>query len=101
MKGLDLPDERGRVITRQFVFEGDQLQVNADASWGEIRVEILDERNQAIDSFGVEDCEPVTGDSVRHRVAWRKAGIGALADTTVKLRFHLTASRLYAFQFGA
>ena len=91
----------GSLTTVPLQFAGSQLQVNADASWGEIRVEILDERNQAIDSFGVEDCEPVTGDSVRHQVAWRKAGIGALAGTTVKLRFHLTASRLYAFQFGA
>jgi hypothetical protein len=61
--------------------------------------EVIDARNQAIDGFGAEDCEPVTGDSVRNQVAWKEASIGTLAGTTVKLRFHLTASRLYAFQF--
>ena len=90
----------GAVTTVPLQFSGSELEINADATWGEIRVEIIDERNQAIAGFGVEDCVPVTGDSVRHRVAWKGASIGTLTGRTVKLQFHLTASRLYAFRFA-
>lgn len=51
---------------------------------------------------GIEDaCEPITGDSVRHRGNWKEMSVADLVGTTVKLRIHLTASRLYAFQFVA
>ena len=34
--------DRGRVLTRQFVFEGSTLWINADVARGSVRVEILD-----------------------------------------------------------
>ena len=89
----------GSVTTIPIQFSGTQLEINADATWGEIRVEILDDANQVIVGFEVDACEPVMGDSVRHRVSWKGKSVGNLVGRTVKLRFHLTASRLYAFQF--
>ena len=89
----------GSVTTIPIQFTGSHLKVNADATWGEIRVEILDDTNQVIEGFAADACDPVRGDSVRHCVAWPNASVGDLVGETVKLRFHLTASRLYAFQF--
>lgn len=91
----------GSVTTIPIQFSGTQLEINADATWGEIRVEILDDTNQVIEGFEVDACEPITGDSVRHRVNWKEMSVADLVGTTVKLRIHLTASRLYAFQFVA
>ena len=91
----------GTVTTVPIQFRGSHLEINADAHWGEIRVELLDEGGDAIEGFGRFDCEPVIGDSVRHRVNWAGGDLSRLEGTTAKLRFHLRCSRLYAFQFRA
>ena len=49
--------ERGQVITRQLVFEGDTLKVNADGYGGYLRVEILDPYFKPYEGFSAEDCE--------------------------------------------
>tara|TARA_Y100000588_G_scaffold361630_1_gene422615 strand:+ start:7712 stop:9109 length:1398 start_codon:yes stop_codon:yes gene_type:complete len=89
----------GSVTTIPIQFSGTELEVNADATWGEIRVEILDDTNSVIEGFGEDACEPIRGDSVRHTVGWREKKVAELAGRTIKLRFRLTGSKLYAFQF--
>ena len=51
--------DQGRVVTRQFVFEGSQLHLNADASGGSIRVEVLDPVLRPYDGFSIHDCYPL------------------------------------------
>ncbi len=89
----------GTVTTVPIRFSGSRLEVNAEAGWGEIRVEVLDEAGDVIPGFGRDGCAPVTGDSVRHAVAWEQGDPRSLAGQTVKLRFHLRCASLYAFQF--
>lgn len=43
--------ERGKVFTRQFVFEGDTLKINADAYGGYVRVEVLDSEFKTYKDF--------------------------------------------------
>ena len=89
----------GTVTTVPIRFRGEYLEINADASWGEVRVEVLDEGGEVIEGFGRSACVPVCGDAVRHRVKWEQEGLGRLAGTTVKLRFYISCAHLYAFQF--
>ena len=89
----------GTVTTIPIQFSGSHLELNADVTWGEIRVEVLDDTGAVIPRFGRKVCQPVIGDSVRHRVEWEGADLVSLAGTTVKLRFYLQCARLYAFQF--
>ena len=95
--------ERGKVITRQFVFEGDTLKINADAYGGYIRVEVLDPYFKPYDGFSAEDCDPVYSDDPKqiwHTVSWQgKADVRSLWNKPVRLVFHLHQSSLYAFQF--
>ena len=95
--------ERGRVITRQFVFEGDTLKINADAYGGYVRVDVLDPHFQPYEGFSAEDCDPVcTDDPARiwHVVRWRGcADVRSLWNKPVRLVFHLHQASLYAFQF--
>ena len=91
----------GTVTTVPIQFCGSHLEINADAIWGEIRVEVLDENREVIPGFGRSECTPVIGDSVRHRLVWEGGDLSALAGTAVKLRFFLRCARLYAFQFKA
>ena len=91
--------ERGRVFTRQFVFEGDQLQINVDTAGGYLRVEVLDPTFEPYDGFSLEDCRPVSGDDVWHTVRWR-GDLRNLWNKPVRLVFHLTQAHLFSFQFA-
>ena len=91
--------EGGMVTTVPIQFRGSHLEINADATWGEVRVEVLDDAGAVIERFGQSDCAPVIGDSVRHRVRWARGDLSSLANATVKLRFYIRGARLYAFQF--
>ena len=78
-------------------FRGRHLFLNADAS-GEIRVEILDGAGKVIAPYAAAQCEPVKGDSTRHRVRWQTTPtIDELSGQTVRFRFFLTRSRVYSF----
>ena len=95
--------EQGRVITRQFVFEGAALRVNADAYSGYLRVEALDPYFQPYPGFSADECDPIYSDDpqrIWHRVTWQgNADVRALWNKPVRLIFHLHQASLYAFQF--
>ena len=97
---LSAGDEPGVVTTRPFGVEGSQLELNVDASQGQVSVEILDAAGQPIPGFTRQDYrrrERV--DALRLQPGWEnQAGIAALAGEVVRLRFHLQNAHLYAFQ---
>ena len=86
----------GSVTTPPIVFEaGSQLRVNAETTseTGEMRVEVVgDER------FGAEQCRPFVGDDLDAQVTWRDADFAACRGKAIRLRFHLSGARLYAFE---
>jgi hypothetical protein len=99
--------EHGTVITRQFVFEGNALYVNADCRNGYLLVEVLDPFFQSYEGFAAAACVPV-GDSERsgvwQRVIWRgpdgeTADLRHIWNKPCRLRFELHQADLYAFQF--
>ena len=73
MGGAQPTYEYGKVYARQFVFEGDCLNINADCYGGYIRVEILDPDFKPYPGFASEDCVPVCSDNpnqIWHTVRW-------------------------------
>jgi hypothetical protein len=89
--------DRSSIVTRPVRFRGGHLFVNAEAA-GEIRVEIRDAAGKVIAPFTAAQCEPVRGDSTKHRVRWQSpASLRDLSGQSVRFRFELTRSRLYAF----
>ncbi len=91
----------GVVTTKPIVMSGERLVVNANASLGSIRVEILDMDGKPIAGFGEAEADPITTDSVRHVVSWRgDADLSRLKGTPIALRFHLDRSKLYSFTFA-
>ncbi len=95
--------ENGKVITRQFVFEGDTLKINAEAYGGYISVELVDPHFNPFDGFSTEDCDPIASDDpnqIWHTVSWKeKSDLSALWNKPVRLIIHLHQASLYAFQF--
>jgi hypothetical protein len=96
--------EVGQVITRQFVFEGDTLRVNADVSGGFVRVAVLDPNFQPYPGFAAEECDPIHApiSQVWHTISWQGLNdLRTLWNKPVRLVFHLHQSSLYAFEFAA
>ncbi len=94
--------ETGQVYTKQFVFEGDALRVNADCSYGYVQVELLDPTFTPYEGFSTELCDPLIGtsDQIWHTVSWQgKSDLRALWNKPVRIRFTIREASIYAFQF--
>jgi hypothetical protein len=90
----------GTVTTRPVQFAGNRLLINAETNSGEIAVELLDGDGTPIAGFEVNDCVLFRGDDVAHQVKWRNTiGPGELEGRPVKLKFYMSASKLYSFTF--
>ena len=98
---LDAGGEPGRLVTRPIRLVNDQLRINANASNGELRVAILDEKGEPIQPYTLDRCVPLTTDDVRHHVRWQgAANLQGVEGKTVRLKFKLTGAELYAFWTG-
>ena len=96
---LDAGDLGGFVETTEWVTQGDltQLVINADATDGSIRVEVVDENGVIYDGYSVLDSDVVTGDSVRHVVSWTEHA--GLPDGEVfRLRFYMENASIYSYR---
>jgi hypothetical protein len=95
---MDAGDSEGTLTTRAVTFHGKYLFVNMDAPAGELRVEVLDEKGDAMAPFTAADCTPVRGDKALQRVVWKDAAdLGRASGKPVRFHFRLTNGKLYAF----
>ena len=98
---LDADQAGGVVETIALQVPRGDLYLNADATSGSVSVEVLSSDGQIQPGFSVDDCVPLTGDHIRHRLRW-KSPVGEeriLADARqpLRLRFVLNRANLYAF----
>ena len=98
---VDGGDELGYLLTKPFRCDGGQLQINAAARGGAVRVAVLDESGVQFDGFSRPDCALFDGDSVRHQVTWRQnTTLDDLRGRTIRLKFYLRSAKLYSFTVG-
>jgi hypothetical protein len=76
-----------------------EIELNADAATGAIRVELLHEEGYRVRGYSRDDAVPVRGDSLRHKVAWRDRRLDQLPAGRYLLRFHLEGATLFAVSF--
>ncbi len=90
-------DGRGYVTTKPFRADGGALYVNADASDGAIRAEVLDAgTGEPLPGMALDDSVALRGDDLRGRLAWRECG-GVSGERPVRVRFALDRASLYSF----
>jgi hypothetical protein len=91
--------EEGRLISRREPLRVPKVTINArTAPHGYVVAELLDQDNQVIPGFSRDDCQPFTGDSIRHVVTWKTRTLpAALLDTDKKFRFVLKNADLYSY----
>lgn len=78
---------------------GTTVSINANASGGEIRLELLDSGGRRIEGFTREQCEPVRVDSLAAPVRWDGARDGRLPSGEIMVRVHLRNAGIYAISF--
>jgi hypothetical protein len=97
---LDCGYDVGQVTTKPFVFTGSRLKLNAKANFGQVLVEVLDEKGKVAPKLSKDDCQPMHADSVDHEIGWKDGSLGDLRGKPVKLRFYLLNARLYAYRIA-
>jgi hypothetical protein len=99
---LRAPYRGGEIITKPFIFKGDELSLNFSVSAaGRMKVEILDEHMRLVPGFEMENCIDILGDSLDYRVHWNKSGskVGSLAGKTIRLRVLMNDADWFSWRF--
>lgn len=96
---LDADETEGVVETVPLRIPNGDLEINADASEGQVSVEVLTTDGQVQQGFSIDDCVPLTSDNIRHSVQWKSATLDN-AKQPLRLRFVLDSASLYAFRVG-
>ena len=96
MVSLDAGCEEAVLETVPLELEGRRLEVNADASRGQMTVELLDRDGNALPGYGAEDCRRICSDGVRQEICWAKRPL-LPENQPLRIRFRLKNTSLYAF----
>ena len=95
------PYEGGELLTKPLRFNGNNLVINfATSAAGAIQVELLDDLNQPIPGFTIDDSQILIGNEIERIVSWKNgADVGKLSGKTVRLRFVMKDAHLYSLRF--
>jgi hypothetical protein len=94
---LTAGEDVGELMTRAFALREPELYVNADASRGELKVEIAALDGTAIEGFALADCNPVRGDGAAQRVTWADgADSSRIVGRPIRLRVRARRTDLYS-----
>jgi hypothetical protein len=75
------------------------ISVNADASDGDIRLELLDADGYRLPGFTRDDSAILTGDSLHHAAKWSGADLATLPAGKYSLRLHLHKATVFGVTF--
>lgn len=90
--------ETGRLVTKPFIFEGDNFYVNAYCNKnGIITVALLDGEGKVMPGFGHEQCVPIREDGIKLLLKWRGEKLNGWRGKPVRLEFAMKQSKLYSF----
>lgn len=92
----------GDVVTRPFIFDGNELEINYSTSAaGSVHVEILDEDGKPISGYAFADSQEIIGNEIARVVSWHKQkDVSELAGRPIRLKFYLKDADLYSFKFN-
>ncbi len=86
----------GMIETAPFTPPGTKLLLNADASKGEVAVEVLNGSGEVLNGYTAAECIDAKSDSLKHEVRWRDHA-GLPTDRDVRLRFVLKRASIYSY----
>jgi hypothetical protein len=73
----------------------------ATSAAGSLRCEIQDENGKVIPGFSMAECDEAVGDAIEFPMRWKgSAELNSLAGRSIRLRFELKDTDIYAMRFG-
>jgi hypothetical protein len=98
---INATGDGGELQTPPVMFSGNKLVLNLSTSAaGSIKVALQDIDHKEIKGFGINDAEPIYGDTIDREVKWKgNPDLSKLAGRPVRIRFVLDEADLYSFQF--
>ena len=72
-----------------------EITINADASDGEIRVELLDASGYRVMGFTSDTATPLHGNGLVQKVRWKNHSLGTISPGDYHIRIHLKEATLY------
>ncbi|MHC4623583.1 MAG: LamG domain-containing protein [Planctomycetota bacterium] len=96
---LDAGAATGEATTLPLLFEGSKLVLNIKAE-GSAKVAITDRDGKEISGFGLADCDVIRVDSTEKVVTWKgRSSVMSLGGKSIRLKFEMQETKLYAFEF--
>jgi hypothetical protein len=89
-------DKIGQITLKPIRFEKSEITINAEASKGRIRVELLDEHGRRVRGYSSDDATPIEGDSLRHVVRWKDRTLAQLPPGEYMPRIHCENAEVFA-----
>ncbi|MCD6322382.1 MAG: hypothetical protein J7L77_05090 [Clostridiales bacterium] len=94
---IEAGDETAELFTRNFWLSDTGFEINADASGGEILVELCDGEGKPILGFEKENCIPITKDGLRIPIEWKNnPDQSILLNRAVRIKVWATNAKLYS-----
>ncbi len=93
-------EDEGIVLTKRFLFKGDELRINARTSeGGAVAGELIDDNGDLIDGFTYADADAFTGDATDQPLSWRgRADLSAFTGQYLRLRLRVRQGDLFAYR---
>ncbi|MSU23274.1 MAG: hypothetical protein EXS32_05550 [Opitutus sp.] len=79
-------ETRGQITLKPIAVQaGASLTLNADASAGSVRAELLTESGYRVRDFTEADAVPIASDGLRHKLTWKNAGTPPAGSYLIRL----------------
>jgi len=110
---LDATENEGAFTTRKMVWLYDKLEINADASSGCIKVEVLpgdkpgnkgenisfdNYHPDPIEGFEKENCIGLSKDSLNASIQFKNTSLSSLKGKYVQLKFYVISAKMYSWE---
>ena len=92
------PKGGGGVVTRELIWPGGDLHVNANATEGELKVRISGDKRKPLEGFDYADSSAITTDSTNHVIRWGDRSLDELKGQSVRIEFSLRDADLFSFE---
>jgi hypothetical protein len=95
---MDASGKQGTLTTTPVSFTGKYPFVNANASGGELKAEVLDQNGAVIEPYTLANSVAVSGDGTKQPLIWKGAeDLSKLSGQPVRFRFMVKNGSLYSF----
>ncbi len=109
LTSLNAPYSGGQMVTKPFIFKGEQLDINYSTSAaGHIAIEIQNADGTPITNFTLKDSMVMQGDEIKHKISWpgenSKTDLGGpslknLSGSQIRLKFDMKDADLFSIKF--